>query len=140
MFKLLKKMFSNEVCREEKPVWKILLFFIIGLIIVIIIPVLFVYLEAWEITINLERLIWESENRFRFPYFIIFILSNLTFIIVAMLSIFKIDFYVDSKNFISQTHSDSEALKAMKAKRVYRIIMLILYASTTTLYIIALFN
>jgi|GEM_PF-6780556 len=135
LFRLLKKIFSNEVGQEVKPKWKVALFVIIGLILAIVIPTLFVYLEAWEITINLQRLIWETENRFRFPYFISFILSNLAFIIVAMLSIFRLH-----SHEASEYERYQNDLLELKSKKAFRIMMLILYVITITLYVIALFN
>jgi len=92
---VFKDIFKNDLGKydpkaEQRGV-KGVVSFLAGLLLSVVIPILFVYLEAWEITLQLERLIWDEDNFWRTGYFIIFVVANWAFGVVLMLPTYRIN-------------------------------------------------
>lgn len=87
---MFRNFFSNDLGEyrygAEKLNVKEWFYIILGVIGSFIIPVLFVYLEAWDITINLEELIWSAELPIRCYYFISCIAGCISSLFVLILT------------------------------------------------------
>ena len=123
---MLKDILKNDIGQydpeAEKLGWKGVILFFLGIIISIVIPVLFVYLEAWEITVNLGRLIWDEAFGLRTGYFILFCLANISLLIVCMLTTYRIN----------------GRIYRLRIKKAMRFIAIFLYIIVVILYIISL--
>jgi len=90
-----KDMFSNDVGqydpKAEEYGFKLLLGVILGIFLSITVPILFVYLEAWEITIRIVDLIWHEDFFWRTGYYIAFVAANFGLLAVAGFSTYRIN-------------------------------------------------
>ena len=146
-FKFFKKLFSGELGKRKKMSLLEVLIFLLSFLLSVIIPTLLVYLEAWEVTFNLERLIWRSENPYRIPYFIILCLANVAFVLLAMFSIYAFEFSespyyqkLQEKKGTLLFNEETDKKESLLSKNILRAIVLLLYPASLILYVFALIN
>jgi uncharacterized membrane protein len=130
-------MFSNKL-GTRKGRWFDVPIIILCFALCFIVPLFFVYLEAWEVTFELERLIWasEPEHFYRTMFFIVFFVANGLFFVLALLSIYE------TRSIASHRKDDGivfdEEKELLRTKKYVKILMLLAYAATIVTYILAL--
>lgn len=123
-----KEIFKNDVGIADPNVKKFglkdILYWFIGLIISILIPICIVYLEAWAFNINVFELIFigSKKDLYRGGYFFLSILSNIFFLIVGFLT----------------THKINGAIMLLDCKKTARFFWVITFLLAITCFIITL--